>query len=65
VGWRIKMMVFMIVVMRLMHITMVMFVSMMPKLGLVEQKEKQQAEQQGHKQVVRLYTRLEGFRQQM
>jgi len=52
-------------IMVMVFIAVVMFVAVVPEFGFVEQEEKQQTEQQGHKQVVGLYTCFEGFRQEV
>ena len=49
----------------MMRIAMVMFMTMVPQLCFVEQKEKQQAHQQRNKQVVWLDACIKGFRQKM
>ena len=46
-------------------IAVVMLVAVVPEFCLIEQKEKQQTEQQGHEQVVGFYTCFEGFRQEV
>jgi hypothetical protein len=46
-------------------IAVVMLVAVVPELCLIEQKEKQQTEQQGHEQVVGFYTCVKGLRQQV
>jgi hypothetical protein len=45
--------------------TMMVLMTMVPKLGLVEQKEEQQSNQQGDKKIVRLDATFKGLRQQM
>jgi hypothetical protein len=55
----------MIMAMAMVCIAVVVLMPVVPKLCFVEQKEEQQTEQQGHKQVVRFYTRFKGFRQKM
>jgi flagellar basal body-associated protein FliL len=54
-----------VMIVALVHIAMVVLVAVVPKLCFVEQEEKQQTEQQGHEQVVGLYTCFEGFRQKV
>jgi flagellar basal body-associated protein FliL len=49
----------------MLHIPMVMFMAVVPQLSFVEQEKKQQAKQQGDKQIVRLNTRFKGFRQEV
>jgi hypothetical protein len=54
-----------LMIVALVHIAMVVLVAVVPKLCFVEQEEKQQTEQQGHKQVVGFYTCFKGFRQEV
>ena len=42
-----------------------MFMSVVPKFRLIEQKEKHQADQQSHKQIMRAGLAFKSFRQQM
>jgi hypothetical protein len=49
----------------MMYIAMVMLMAVVPKLCFVEQEEKQQTKQQGHKQVVGFNTSFKGFRQKV
>jgi flagellar basal body-associated protein FliL len=53
------------VIMAMVCIAVVMLVAVVPELCLIEQKEKQQTEQQGHEQVVGFYTCVKGLRQQV
>jgi len=52
-------------IMVMVYIAVVMLVAVVPEFCLIEQEEKQQTEQQGHKQVVGFYTCFEGFRQEV
>jgi hypothetical protein len=54
-----------VMIVALVDIAMVVFVAMVPKLCFVEQEEKQQTKQQGHKQVVGFYTGFKGFGQKV
>jgi hypothetical protein len=46
-------------------VAVVMLVPVVPQLGFVEQKEKNQPNQQSHEQIVRTGLALKGFGQQM
>jgi flagellar basal body-associated protein FliL len=52
-------------IMVMVNIAVVMLVAVVPEFCLIEQEEKQQTEQQGHKQVVGFYTCFEGLRQEV
>jgi flagellar basal body-associated protein FliL len=60
---RIVMMVTMM--MAMVSIAMMVFMTVMPQLGFVEQEEKEQTKQQRDKQVVGFNASLEGFGQQV
>jgi len=52
-------------IMVMVNIAVVMLVAVVPEFCLIKQEEKQQTEQQGHKQVVGFYTCFEGLRQEV
>jgi hypothetical protein len=62
---RVIMAVRVLMIMTLVDIAMVMLMAVVPKFCFVEQEEKQQTKQQGHKQVVGLNTSFKGFRQKV
>jgi flagellar basal body-associated protein FliL len=59
------MVVSVMMIMAVVCIAMVVLVAVVPEFCLIEQEEKQQTKQQGHKQVVGFYTSFKGFRQQV
>jgi hypothetical protein len=59
------MVVSLMMIMAMVCIAVVMLVAVVPEFCLIEQKEKQQTEQQGHEQVVGFYTCFEGFGQEV
>jgi hypothetical protein len=62
---RVIMTVCVLMIVALVHIAMVVLMAVVPKFCFVEQEEKQQPKQQGHKKVVGFNTGFKGFRQKV